>query len=172
MQQRTQGLVDETHFNISIQEAQFSHLSLALMVSSPALLPSSKYIALSLFSHSHSLWLSLSLSSPSLLSLPPSPSPHYSLIQAVQSLTTTHTHTRNKKATTSGLMSKKKKNKCPCCPACLPGSAGKRVFVSLVIKTPAGFQLPQKPACVLSFVFSFLRNLVLVQTKVQPENKT
>lgn len=157
MQQRTQGLVDETHFNISIQEAQFSHLSRALMVSSPALLPSSKYIALSLFSHSHSLWLSLSLSSPSLLSLPPSPSPHYSLIQAVQSLTTTHTHThtQNKKATTSGLMSKKKNNKCPCRPACLPGSAGKRMFVSLVIKTPAGFQLPPKPACVLSFVLSF-----------------
>lgn len=151
MQQRTQGLVDETHFNISIQEAQFSHLSRALMVSSPALLPSSKYIALSLFSHS--LWLSLSLSSPSLISLPPSPSPHYSLIQAVQSLTTTHT--QNKKATTSGLMSKKKKNKCPCCPACLPGSAGKRMFVSLVIKTPAGFQLSPKPACVLSFVLSF-----------------
>lgn len=47
------------------------------------------------------------------------------------------------------------------------------MFVSLVIKTPAGFQLPQKPACVLSFVLlSFFRNLVLVQTKVQPENKT
>lgn len=158
MQQRTQGLVDETHFNISIQEAQFSHLSLALMVSSPALLPSSKYIALSLFSHFHSLWLSLSpplsLLPSSLRSLPPSLSPHYSLIQAVQSLTTTHT--QNKKATTSGLMSKKKKkNKCPCCPACLPGSAGKRMFVSLVIKTPAGFQLPPKPACVLSFVLSF-----------------
>lgn len=46
------------------------------------------------------------------------------------------------------------------------------MFVSLVIKTPAGFQLPQKTGLCAFFCVIFFRNLVLVQTKVQPENKT